>query len=266
MNTRILILALGMVTCANWCHAAPLRAGEEDRREIVRRARQSYYSLKKQGLLEFRCSALPDWDLTYKSVNSDKIGMEQLLPILQKTRFKVVVGPDGASTISHESDIAPPDENVARRVRDSISGMEQVLTGFYRTWSQFVVNTLLPDENSEYTVDELDGKYLLSYKEGTAEVITTMDHDFRIEQLKVTSSQFDATFRTQWSNTEKRLLLAAYDAEIKTASASSVLSVKIEYEETDGFELPSAIKAEVPMGEKKVPIRIAFADYETKRR
>jgi hypothetical protein len=266
MNRRMLILVLGIVACANWCRAAPVRGDEKGSREIVRRARLSYYSLKKQGLLEFRCNALPDWDLTYKSVKADKIGIEQLLPILQKTRFKVVLGPDGASTISHESDVAPPDEIVAERVRDSISGMEQVLTGFYRTWSQFVVNTLLPDEDGKYIVDELDGKYRLSDNEGATDMVTTMDREFRIERIEVTSPQFNATFKTQWSNTAKGLLLAAYDAEIKTASASSVLSVKIDYDEIEGFELPSAIEAAVQVAQGKVPIRIDFAGYEVKKR
>jgi len=266
MNKWMLILVLGIVACANWCHAAPVRVDEKDSREIVRRAWQSYYSLKKQGLLEFRCNALPDWDSMYKSLKTDTAGRLQLLPMLQKTRFRIVLGPDGASTISHESDVAPPDEKIAQRLRDTIGGTEQMLTGFYQTWSQFVFNTLLPDEDSEYTVVELGGKYRLSYKEGAADIVTTMDHDFRIEQIEVASPQFNAAFKTQWSNTPKGLLLVAYGAAIKTASASLSLTVKIEYQEIEGLELPSAIVATVPAGDGEVAIPVAFADYQIKKR
>src|SRR5208282_370458 len=226
MHKRTLILALGIVTCLNWFHAAQVRADEKDSREIVRRARQSYYSLKKQGLLEFRCNALPDWDSMYESLKTDTAGREQLLPMLQKARFRIVLSPDGGSTISHESDVAPPDEKIAQRLRDTIGGTEQMLTGFYQTWSQFVLNTLLPEEGSEYTVDDLGGKYRLSYKEGAADVVITLNHDFRIEEIEVTSPQFSAASKTQWSNTPKGLLLAAYGAAIKTASGSLELTVK----------------------------------------
>jgi hypothetical protein len=232
----------------------------------VRRVRQSYYSLKMQGLLEFRCNALPDWDLTYKSAGADKIGSEQLLPILRNTRFKVVRGPDGASTISHESDVAPPDENVAERLRKSIGGIEQALTGFYQTWSQFEFNTLLPDQGSDDTVVELDGKYRLSYQEADTAVVTTLDHDFRFEQIEITSPTWNGSLRRQWSNTENGLLLAGYGASFRTGSSASVLSVTVEYEEIEGLKLPSAINAEIPLAKGQVPIRVVFADYEIKKR
>ena len=89
-----------------------------DPKEIVRKARQSYYSLKAEGLVQFQCQVLPDWDSIYKEQPPDALGRDQLLPILKKTRFKVVFTPGGAPTVSH-SEVTPPNKEVASRIQNA---------------------------------------------------------------------------------------------------------------------------------------------------
>jgi len=135
-----------------------------DKEEFIKQARKSYYNLPNAGLKEFRCEVTPDWDATFKALKTDQVGRDQVLPILRKTHFQLVVGPQGASTVSHQSEIAPPNEQVAERVREAISGMEQLLTGFLQTWSQFMINVPIPDGADGYQSENLGDRYRLAMK------------------------------------------------------------------------------------------------------
>ena len=149
-GNRMRKLKRGAMLLAIYCLLLPSAleslAHGTDKKEIVRQARQSYYNLANAGMNEFRCQVLPDWDTTFKTLKADPIGRDQVLPILRKTHFELLVGPDGASTVSHRSELVPPNEDVAERVRKATGGTEQVLTGFLHTWSGFMVKpTPLPD-------------------------------------------------------------------------------------------------------------------------
>ncbi len=74
------------VGCFGQSGALPSTPNAADSKEILRRAPLAYYSLKREGLIDFRCQITPDWDSFYKSVKTDAVGREQLLPIL-KTRL-----------------------------------------------------------------------------------------------------------------------------------------------------------------------------------
>ena len=62
-------------TCVIPCTALQQRADQD----TIRQARQSYYNLKSQGLVQLRRVVQPDWDSIYKTINADKVGTEQLL-------------------------------------------------------------------------------------------------------------------------------------------------------------------------------------------
>jgi hypothetical protein len=87
------------------------------REKIIQQAQQAYYNLPAHGLKEFHCQVLLDWEKAYKNLGLDATARDQLLPIMKKVEFGVVVGPTGASSISHRSDVAPPNEETAQRMR-----------------------------------------------------------------------------------------------------------------------------------------------------
>ena len=115
-------MSLWAIFCLGLPNALMPLAYCTDKKELVRQARQSYYNLANAGLNEFRCQVLPDWDTTFNGLKADPVGRDQVLPILRKTHFELLVGPNGASTVSHQSELAPPNEQVAERVREAIAG------------------------------------------------------------------------------------------------------------------------------------------------
>ena len=243
----------------------PLASMGADRKETIRQARASYYNLKDEGLTEFRCEVQLDWDSMYKSLKTDAVGRDQLLPILRKVHFQVVVGPDGASTVSHQSELAPQTEEVADRVRRSIAGAEQILTGFLQSWSPLVFTSPFPNIDSEYQLADLGDKFVLNYKEGTASVITSMSHDFAIEELKVTTPELEGTVRPKLSRNKKGFVLVGYDGSYKAASGTPLqLAVKIEYRNVEGLDLPGTVDATISLP-NIVNVHLTFLDYQVKR-
>ena len=147
--------------------------GLPERKEVMRQARESYGGLKGQGLTEFQFDVVPDWN-TFYQVQEQGLGQDELLPALKQVHFHVVVGPDGASNISHQSDVAPANEGLATRMRQSISGMEQVITGFLQTWSGYAMGPPMPAVDSEYQIEDLGKTYRFTYKDGPGDVVLTL--------------------------------------------------------------------------------------------
>jgi hypothetical protein len=249
-------------------YLVPCKARQQSSdREIIQRARQSYASLTDEGLLEVRGSVQPDWELTYAAVKTDKVATDQLLPILKATHFTVALGPDGAPIVSHESDAAPPNEEVAQRIHQSLDGMDQLLTGFFQTWSNFSFATPLPRPDENYRLEDSDGKYRVSLDQGAAHFELSLSHELAIEEVEVTSAKLSGKLELQWSPSSKGLLLSSYQGTFKENSGGTQqLSVKIHYEDVEGFSLPSTVDATVELPAGSIPLRLVFSDYKIKKR
>jgi hypothetical protein len=241
----------------------PLAYGA-DRKEIIRSARQSYYSLKAQGVTEFRCQVSLNWESIANALKADNpVGRAQILPVLKRTHFELLVGRDGASTASRRSDVAPPTEEVAQRIRKVTDSTEKMLTGFIHTWSGFMMNSPLPDADSEYQLEDLGERYRLTYKEGPGNVVTSMTHDFAIDETTLTLPGFEATFHPHFTGNKNGLVLVDYEATFKVASSDpGQMSVKIEYRGVEGLSLPSTVAVTV----KPMEILLTFTHYQVKRR
>jgi len=237
-----------------------------DKKDIVGQARLSYYNLAKAGLKEFRCQVQPDFDTTFKVLKAGPIVQDQVLPILRKTHFELLVGPNGASTVSHQSELPPPNEDVARRVRDATTGTEQILTGFMETWSQFMINsTPLPDADGAYQLEDLGSKYRITAKQPSAESVILMDRDYEISELKVTTPELAGTIWPTFTRVGNQFILASYVYRADSGTPQE-LSVEIEYGDVEGFELPSQVTANMKLPSGAVDFLLTFASCQIKKR
>jgi hypothetical protein len=258
-----LCIAFGLILASVF--AIPAHAANDQ--DTIDLARKAYYSLKKEGLVEFRCNVQPDWEAMLAGANADDATKTEVLPILKKTRFGVLVGPDGASSISHQSDAAPPNEEVAARIRSMTEGMDQILTGFFQTWSGFTINSIFPDTDTKFQLEDQGDKYRLTYGDGSSGVLISMSHDFAIEELKVTTAQFVATIQPQFVHEENGFLLTGYNASYKPASGDPLqLSVSIDNSDVEKLRLPRTVKATVPTPGGPLEIVLTFSDYQIKKR
>jgi hypothetical protein len=263
---RLGLCAVTLVAACFGQSAATPTPNASDQKEILRRAPLAYYSLKRAGLKDFRCQLTPDWDYIYKTLKTDAVGQDQLLPILKSMRFQVAVGPDGTAAVSHESDAAPPNEAVAARIRQTTDGVEKIVTGFFQTWSQFMVNSVFPDPDSAYRMQSMGDKLVITQQDGKTVSVVSMNRDLVIDTIRATTPEFEGTIDPTFAQHKDGLIVTSYEATYKdTASGNSRrISVAVDYSDVEGLTLPHTVKAEVSAKDAPIEIPLTFSDCQVK--
>jgi hypothetical protein len=259
---RILLVLLAS------CSLAFVSAAQQpDKNEIIKKARQSYYSLKNEGLNEFRCSMTPDWAyLLQEQRKADPAGIDAAVKKLQALHFSLTLGLDGEAQVLH-NDLAAENEQVAAGLKQVYTGMSQMASGFFQTWSGYMISTALPDPGIDFQLDEVGSDYRLTYKEGTADVVTTMTKDFVITTQSVKSKEFDATLKPQFNKIAKGLVLASYKASYRgaTPAEATELDVSMNYQEVNGFQFPSDTTLSGSYGGTPFSTKVAFTDCQASK-
>src|SRR5689334_22858356 len=149
-----------------------------DRKDVIDRAHRSYYSLRGLGLLEFKSSITPAWEVTLKNdLNTDPAGAQAGIKMLDTLHFAMTLDENGKVKVDHRADTPPPNEKAAAAFNQIYSGMDQAVSGFFETWSMFMLTSPFPEANSDYQLEDLGSEYRLSYKEGSANIVTSMNKD-----------------------------------------------------------------------------------------
>lgn len=274
MRTRrlglILSLAIAMCTTAAFAQtgAAP-KTGKNSaaQNQILQRGRDAYYSLRAQGLDQFQSTIKPNWENVLKGQGvSDAAQLEAALKLLNGLHFTMVLDKEGKVSVSHTSDNEPPNEQVRAGFNQIYSGIEQAVSGFFATWSLFMLTPPLPEVNSDYQLDDLGTTYRLTYKDGTSDVVTILARDMSISEVKVTTAQFSSTVRPRMNKTAKGFVLAGYDADYTPTSGPGVvhLDVKIEHAPVQGLQLPVSLIADTTLDGAPTHIELAFSDHQVK--
>lgn len=244
-----------------------LHAQVTDRKEILRQARQAYYSLKDEGLAQFQCRMAPNWQLvlTERKLEPDQIN--RALMLLNKINFSVSLAVDGEAKVTH-NDVAAENEETAKGLNQIYGGMEQAIVGFFQTWSAFSMSPALPAIGDDYQLEKAESEYHLSYKNGTTDVVTIFDQDFAIRYMKITNPEFDATMRPQFAKTAKGWLVTGYSATYagKSVADTVELLVAINYQAVDGLQLPQTLRVRGSYGGSPFDVEITFSGCHATRR
>jgi hypothetical protein len=236
-------------------------AAQVDKREIVRQATQSSYSLRRLGLLEFKANVQPNWTLIAKNYEANPEAMKMLNGLI----FSVSLRPDGSAKVAHASSVPIPggqEENV----KQIYAGMDKMLSGFFVTWNLFMLTSPFPAVESEYQLKDLDGKYLLTYKEGDADVSTTMTKDLAITEIRVSSEAFKAAIEPQFTKTQKGYVLVGYQASYKPTAGlgKTELGIQLDYQEVNGLQLPRKLSLDAIYDGGPVQMELQFSQYQLK--
>jgi hypothetical protein len=254
------VLAIAVATMC-LIFLAPPAVHAADKRDVIEKARASYYSLKSNGLIQFQCNLTPDWEALLKDTRkSDPDGTDRAVRTLKQLRFTVSLGTSGSAKVTHTT-VTPTNGQMAEGLNKVYGGMEQMVSGFFDTWSPFMVTSPLPAVDSNYVLDEKQGQWNLSYKEGTADVATTMSRDLAISALKVTTPEFNSTIQPQFSRSPKGFVLTGYQAEYfgKSPDEATKLNVRIAYQEVDGLQLPQTLSLDGSYGGSPFQVAVTFS-------
>lgn len=273
MRTRWFVLVLACVLAT--CGAAATAQGTSStpgkntaaQKELIQRSRDAYYSLRTQGLDEFRATIKPNWALVLKDqLKADPAKGEAALKLLNGLHFFMLLDKDGKVTVTHQTDTEPANEQQRQGFNQIYSGMDQAITGFFTTWSVFMLEPPLPAVNSDFHLEDLGVQYRISYKDGASDVITTMGKDMIVTEVKVNSPEFISSIRPQLTRSAKGFVLTGYSADYKPTSGTGVvkLDLKIENEAVSGLQLPASLVLDSVLDGEPTHIELAFSEHQVK--
>jgi hypothetical protein len=247
--------------------AARKQADVPNAKEFIRNAHAAQYNLPKEGMKSFSCAVTVDYAALYKFIGATDPTALQLEALLEKTHFKAMVGPDGSTSLSRESDEAPPNADIAERLRKSEDGVEETITGLFKTWAGFMVGSMLPDPNDEYHLAFVDGKYLLTYGSDAVHVAIDLNPAFALQRVAYQSAQLTAELKPTFDPSPSGLVLIGYSATFTAPAGSpTALDVTIKNQIVEGLQLPFIVVATVPMQDKQVPIHITFSNFQVTKK
>jgi hypothetical protein len=239
-------------------------ARQLDKSETLKKARQSYYSLKDEGLTEFQCTMAPNWAfLLEEQRKADPTGIDAAIQKLQALHFDLSLGLDGNAKVTHNQ-VAAENEQVASGLKQVYSGMEQMASGFFQTWSAYTISPALPDLTTTFHLEEVGPDYRISYKDGPADVTTTMGPDYAISVMRVKTAGFDSTIKPQFKKIPRGLLLSSYQAIYRGATPAEAtdLDVTIDYQEINGLQFPQEISLVGSYGVTTFKVKVNFTSCQ----
>ena len=235
--------------------------------QIVEQARRAYYSLRAVGLDEFQSTVKPNWEVVLRDeIKTSPDNAQAALKLLNGLHFSMLLDKDGKVTMSHHADVEPQTDKQREGFDQIYSGMDQAVSGFFSTWSMFMLNTPFPSAETEYQLEDLGRQYRLTYKDGSADVVTLMSKDLIITEVKVTSAEFTSSVRPQFTRTAKGLVLSGYTADYQPTSGPGVvkLDVKMEHQPVSGLQLPVSLTADSVLDGAPTHIELAFSQHQVK--
>ena len=234
---------------------------------VLQQGHQAYYSLRALGLDEFQATVKPNWELVLKDqLKSSPEQGQNALKLLNGLHFTMVLDKSGRVTVKHRSDGEPPNEQVRQGFEQIYSGIDQAISGFFATWSLFMLTSPFPAPDSDYRLDDLGGQYRLVYKDGDSDVMTLLGKDLLISEIKVTSPQFVSTVKPQMVRSAKGLELAGYVGDYTPTSGPGVvhLDVKIQHQSVNGLRLPVILIADSVYDGTPTHMELAFSEHQVK--
>ncbi len=246
---------------------AATSADSTAQKQVIQRGRNAYYSLRARGLDEFQSTIKPNWEQVLKGEGTnDPAQLQAALKLLNGLHFTMLLDKAGKVTVSHKTDTEPPNEQVRKGFDQIYSGIDQAVSGFFATWSLFMLTSPFPAVNSEYQLEDLGSQYRLSYKDGDSDVVTLMSKDLVISEIKVNSPQFDSTIKPQITKTAQGFMLAGYIGDYTPKSGPGVvhLNVKIYHAPVNGLQLPMNLIADTTLDGTPTHMELAFSEHQVK--
>ena len=238
-------------------------ANQADKKEIVRQARQAYYNLRSSGLVQFQAKLQPNWRVLLK--DQDPAKAAESVKVLEGLHFSMSLDDKGAVKVLHRVDASVADD---KRFTDAfgqiIGGMEQMTTGFFDTWSPFMLTSAFPAVESEYQLEDKGDVYLLSYKDGNDSVETTLSKFLVILEIKVTDPTFRSSIKPQFKTSSHGFVLTGYESTyVGTTNADHVqLSVSIDNQEVSQMQLPRQLNLSGTSQGTPFAVELAISEYQ----
>lgn len=253
-------VALFLFAC---CLAVPLLSTAQtvaNKQSILSQARQSYYNLRTEGLDSFQCTVTPNWDLLLQQQKQQNPqAVDAAIKILNQLHFSLNLAPDSTAKLTH-NELTGQNEAMMAALKQIYGGMEQMTSGFFDTWSLFMVSKPFPEADTKFELQPVGPLYTLHYLETGTDVVTTMSKDFAINQLTVTTPEFHSSIHPTLTKSASGFLLSGYDADYDSGKPAELthLNVLVEYQLVNGAQMLQKLDLKGSYGGSKFSVLLGF--------
>ena len=228
----------------------------QDQQTVVDRAWRAYYSLPRRGFSGFKATIEPNWDVIL-----GKTATPQNLKVFRSLRFTLNVDVRGAAKVTYEA--VNPDktrtEPYAQQIHANVEGL---ITGFFSTWTTFVVSSPIPIRDGQVRVEDGTNDHRLFFKTRSADAVLTLTRDLLITELKLSGPSGTRTIKPMFQKTTEGLLLSSFTSTFEPTRDSllnsTTLDVQIEYQDLTGMKLPYKVRIKGTHGADPIEAELTF--------
>ncbi len=172
-----------------------------------------------------------------------------------------MVGSDGKATVSH-NDIS--DENLKTIADDT----DHMITDFFQRWAPYVVGTVFPALDADYQWEDLGSQYRLSFKDGAASSVITLDKDLSVDAVMITEPGLDSATWPEFTKSAKGFVPASIDSDLRVPAngGATHIATTITYQEVSGFELPKTVRTDITSGDNYDEVVVDFTGCAASKR
>jgi hypothetical protein len=205
--------------------------------EVLQKAHAAYYTLQAQGLKNFQVNIEPNWKQFIDDMKRTQAPSEQKMAVLSLIQCSVTVDSQGAATVTPYSTDGKPIDHIAD---DSVSGLKQMVQGFYQTWSAMVITSVFPDvQDTSFTMQEQSDGYLFTGSGPSAGQEFVLSKDYLLTSMKVVSGGTLVAIIPKYTKIDKGLLLTGIASDINNGAQQ--IGIQIQYQLISGFQLPTHV-------------------------
>jgi len=256
---RSLIVSLFVLIAAPAMLSA--QSADIDKIKTLTTARERYYNLRTLGLSEVKAAIQPNWDVLLEGTNA----APSAKTTLNSLHFWISIDAADQMRLSHDAKAIPA--NQVEGVEKIFKGINESVSGFFSTWSIFLLTSPFPAPGSDYTVARLPNGFRFSQKQGEFDVTIDTDNEFAITEIRVVSVNRISSLKPTLEKTSAGLVLKGYAASSRGSDgAETTVQASLEYEMVSGLQLLHKVKVDAVYQGAPAKLEWAFADYQVKMR
>jgi hypothetical protein len=213
-----------------------------------------YYSTAKSGLGGFDCAVHPDWRTLFLTANSGSTvaADDARVLLLQTVKINLHAHMQGGSTldwIPNQDPGKPLDDDSTALLSKMRQATEQTLEGFLQFWTPFVDGSVVPESADGLAITHTGTLHTIHAQQGDTALTETFSSDLLLQHFDVDMNGISIKFQPAYKSTDQGLLVKSFQAHVQPAGVpadqAQEMHVDIEYQNLDGFPIPSRLSTEV---------------------
>ncbi len=215
----------------------------------------------------FQCSVTPNWEtLLRDALKENPDGVDRAIKLLSQLRFVVALGEDGKVKLTH-NELPGQSKETNDGLAQIYGGMEQMTSGFYDTWSLFVINSPLPQPDSKFQL-QAGAPLSAGLHGGHCRDCHHPDQGFLHQRNESDYTGVRQRHSPGIHQVPKRLFVERVHGQLlkQRSGQTTHLRVLIDYQEVDGVQMLRKLGLSGSYGGSQFAIDLAFSDCQVTKK